>query len=278
MKKRIIISSLLIGSVVSILPLNFIFSNKNYEEQQIENENINDEEILNNLNVNTRDGYLDALSGKSYTSLFINNFTNPVVSPNAEIPGHLGAWNTNAVGTFPTAIGWTTPNMFLSWSANLIDHPSLEGKVPAGFQPGLVTALHSDNKHSSIRRNQVFAIVANTANLAARDYWILRYDTLDGSPIKDDNAQMPKMTNAPLPQMTLDNGNGSAFSLTNDTINNRYLAFYPGRLGDLKNDIFGFRLNDNNKIEWLENKVHFSGHKTWPSGSDYYSDNNLVIG
>ncbi|MGL5245949.1 MAG: hypothetical protein ACRC8C_00030 [Mycoplasmoidaceae bacterium] len=133
-------------------------------------------EITNNANI--RDSYVDALVGENYSSLFINNFTNHVVYPNAEISGFLGAWDNNTIGTFPTVIGWNTTNMFLSWSANLIDHPSLEGRVPASFQPGLVTALHSDNKHSLTQRNQVFAIVENTANLAAREYWILRYNTL----------------------------------------------------------------------------------------------------
>ncbi|MGL5246299.1 MAG: hypothetical protein ACRC8C_01890 [Mycoplasmoidaceae bacterium] len=283
MNKKLLITSLIIGSSFSILPLNFIFNNNNQKEQKIENENTNDkEEITNILNLDTKDSYVDSLYGKDYATLFINNFTNPVVSPNINIPGFLGAWDNHTIGTFPNIIGWTTPNLFLSWSSYLMDHPSLEGQVPVGFQPGLVTALHSDNKYSSTQRNQVFAIVANTSNLAAREYWILRYNTLDGTPIKDDNAKMPKMTNAPLPEMSLENGNGSAFSLTNDALNNRYLAFYPGRLGDLKNDIFGFQLNNENKIEWLDNKTHFSGHSNWtsmpkPFDQDYL-DNNIVIG
>ncbi|MGL5640094.1 MAG: hypothetical protein ACRDCD_00325 [Mycoplasmoidaceae bacterium] len=283
MKKKIITSSLLIGSLVSIIPHNFIFNNKNYQIKNMENKNINEkEEVSNAANVEERDIYIDPLYDKNYATLFSNNLTNTVVSPNKEIPGFLGAWDTDSIGTFPDAIGWTTPNLFLSWSANLIDHPSLEGQVPSGFNPGLVTALHSDNKYSTDKKNQVFAIVANTANLAAREYWILRYNTLDGSPIKDDNSKMPKMSNSPIPEMTAENGNGSAFALANDTINNRYLAFYPGRLGDLKNDIFGFKINNENKIEWLENKTHFSGHSNWfdvpyPYFFDY-SDENIVIG
>ncbi|MGL5591564.1 MAG: hypothetical protein ACRDCF_02400 [Mycoplasmoidaceae bacterium] len=279
MKKKIIISSLLIGSTLSILPLNFIFNNKNYQEQKIENENINEnEEISNITKVDTKNGPLDALYDKNYTSIFTNNFTNPVVSPNKDTPGFLGAWDTNSVGSFPTAIGWTTHNLFLSWSANLIDHPSLEGKVPSNFKPGLVTALHSDNKYSTEKRNQIFAIVANTANLSAREYWILRYNALDGSPIKDDDAKMPQMQFSPIPKMDADNGNGSAFALTNDTINDRYIAFYPGRLVDLKTDIFGFKINNENKIEWLRNDPHFQGWRTWPVVSDDYNGENFVLG
>ncbi|MGL4617406.1 MAG: hypothetical protein ACRCUM_04140, partial [Mycoplasmoidaceae bacterium] len=181
MKKKIIISSLLMGSAISILPLNFIFNNKNYDEQKMENENINlNEEISNISNLDTRDGFVDALYDKNYSTLFFNNFTIPVISPNAEIPGFLGAWDNNTIGNFPTTIGWTTNNLYLSWSANLIDHPSLEGKVPFDFSPGLVTALHSDNKYSgNNKKNQVFAVVANTLDLNSRRYWILRYNTLD---------------------------------------------------------------------------------------------------
>ncbi|MGL5591561.1 MAG: hypothetical protein ACRDCF_02385 [Mycoplasmoidaceae bacterium] len=283
MKKKIIISSLFIGLTVSIIPINFIFNNKNYEELNIENEDYNQKEYIQNIsNLESRDVYIDPLYDKNYTTIFSNNFTSPVFSPNKEIPGFLGAWDANNIGAFPTAIGWTTPDLYLSWSANLIDHPSLEGQVPSGFKPGLVTALHSDNKYSTNKRNQIFAIVANTSDLDSREYWILRYNTLDGSPIKDSNSKMPKMKNAPLPEMTAENGNGSAFSLTNDTINNRYIAFYPGKLVDFKNDIFGFKLNNDNQIEWLENKTHFNGHSNWTSLDvsvllDYF-DENIVIG
>ncbi|MGL4616823.1 MAG: lipoprotein 17-related variable surface protein, partial [Mycoplasmoidaceae bacterium] len=278
MKKKILISSLLIGSMVSILPLNFIFNNNIYKTKDLENQNNNEEQELSNIsNLDTRDGYVDALYEKNYTTLFINNFTSPVVSPNPEIPGFLGVWDNNTIGDFPTAIGWTTHNLFLSWSANLIDHPSLEGQVPNGFKPGLVTAIHSDNKYSTDKKNQIFAIVANTANLPAREYWILRYNALDGTPIKDENSKMPIMAKSPLPQMNDENGNGSAFSLANDTINNRYIAFYPGKLVDFKNEIFGFQLNDDNEIEWLENKDHFQGHSSWKNNIDL-SDDNIILG
>ncbi|MGL4617042.1 MAG: lipoprotein 17-related variable surface protein, partial [Mycoplasmoidaceae bacterium] len=278
MKKKIMISSLLIGSAVSILPLNFIFNNNAYESQKIENEAVNEEQEMSSItNLDTRDGYIDALYDRDYSTLFINNFTSPVISPNPEIPGFLGAWDNNNIGTFPTAIGWTTHNLFLSWSANLSDHPSLEGQVPNDFTPGLVTALHSDNKYSTDKKNQIFAIVANTANLRAREYWILRYNALDGTPIKDDNSKMPVMEKSPLPQMNLENGNGSAFSLTNDTINNRYLAFYPGNLADFKNEIFGFKIDNENKIVWLKNKDHFQGHSSWKNNPDL-SDDNIVLG
>ncbi|MGL4617340.1 MAG: hypothetical protein ACRCUM_03810 [Mycoplasmoidaceae bacterium] len=281
MKKKVIISSLLIGSAISVLPLNFI--NRNFEEKNIDNENNDEnEEISNIMNANTRGEYVGAFTGKNYASIFFNNYTNPVVSPNADIPGILGAWDVNTNGTFPTAIGWTSPDSFLSWSANLIDHPSLVGKVPTNFSPGLITALHSDNKYSTNKRNQVFAIVGNTLRLNDRRYWILRYNTLDGSPIKDDNPEMPIMPNAPLPVMNASNGNGSAFAIANDTINNRYIAFYPGRMGNLKNDIFGFNINSNNEITWLQNRAHFTGHSNWGSmtansGRDY-NDDNIVIG
>ncbi|MGL4616822.1 MAG: hypothetical protein ACRCUM_01155 [Mycoplasmoidaceae bacterium] len=264
MKKKMIISSLLIGSLVSTLPLNFLFNNKDNSEQNIENENTNEsEEISNTTNLDTRDQYVDPLYSKNYSTLYFNNFTNPVISPNDEIPGYLGAWDINSIGSFPNAIGWTTPNLFLSWSANLIDHPSLEGQVPAGFSPGLVTALHSDEKDSSNKRNQIFAIVANTSNLSAREYWILRYNALDGSPIKDANSKMPKMNNSPIPEMSATNANGSAFSLTNDTINDRYIAFYPGEIQYVVNEMFGFKIDNENKIQWLENKTHFNGHNDY---------------
>ncbi|MGL4617030.1 MAG: hypothetical protein ACRCUM_02230, partial [Mycoplasmoidaceae bacterium] len=128
------------------------------------------------------------------------------------------------------------------------------------------------------KKNQVFAVVANTLDLNSRRYWILRYNTLDGTPIKDDNPEMPLMRNAPLPQMSSTNSNGSAFALTNDTINNRYIAFYPGRMGHIKNDIFGFKINDSNKIEWLQNAQHFIGHLSWNTASVDYNDNNVLIG
>ncbi|MGL5640095.1 MAG: hypothetical protein ACRDCD_00330 [Mycoplasmoidaceae bacterium] len=285
MKKKIIISSFLMGTAISILPLNFVFNNKNYEEKGIENEILNqEEEISNSANLNTRGGYLDAVRGKKHSAFFYNNFTNPVVSPNADIPGFLGAWDNYTIGSFPTAIAWSTPDIFVSWSANLMDHPSLKNdkNLPAGFSPGLVTALHSDNKFSTIKRNQVFAIVANSSNLSEKRYWILRYNALDGSPIFDSNSEMPKMTNAPLPKTNSTDFNFSSFALANDTINNRYIAFYPGRIGDLKNDIFGFELTNDNKIVWLENKTNFDGHKNWGSLPENprndLDDENIVIG
>ncbi|MGL4617029.1 MAG: hypothetical protein ACRCUM_02225, partial [Mycoplasmoidaceae bacterium] len=126
------------------------------------------------------------------------------------------------------------------------------------------------------KKNQVFAVVANTLDLNSRRYWILRYNTLDGTPIKDDNPEMPLMSNSPIPVMNASNGNGSAFALTNDTINNRYIAFYPGTMGNLKRDIFGFKINSSNRIEWLNNNQHFNGHPNW-SGVNY-DDNNIVLG
>ncbi|MGL4617267.1 MAG: lipoprotein 17-related variable surface protein [Mycoplasmoidaceae bacterium] len=279
MKKKIFISlSLLIGLSFSIFPLNFIMNNNSYETNKIENEIVEEISPASNILNESDIGNANVFYDKSYTTLFTNNFTNPVVSPNIEIPGFLGAWDTTKIDTFPNAIGWTTSNLFQSWSANLIDHPSLDGQVPSGFSPGLVTALHSDNKYSRIKRNQVFAIVANTSNLTAREYWILRYNTIDGSPILDNNSKMPIMEKAPLPEKTAINGNGSAFSLTHDTVDDRYLAFYSGRLEDFKNDIFGFKLTVDNKIQWLENDIYFDGHKDWDIWSPDYFFNNIVLG
>ncbi len=283
MKKKIILSSLLIGSVVSVLPISFVFNNKNYVAREDEKRPINEEiQAANILNENTRSDN-NVFQKLNYNIVYMNNLTRPVVSPNEVVPGVLGAYKTGDIGVFPTAIGWTAPNLFQSWSVNLDAHPSLEGQTPTGFTPGLVTALHSDTIYSTVKRNQIFAIVANTANLEAKDYWILRYNALDGSPILDTNAKMPKMTNAPLPELTEANGNGSAFALTNDTINDRYISFYPGRLGDLKKDIFALKITADNKIEYQTNNGSFAGHSNWTSMSTAtskidYDDNNIVMG
>ena len=279
MKKKIILSTLLIGSVVSILPLSFVFNNKNYvakeDENKTTNETMQTADVLNDNTTLENNVFRD----EDYNSMFINNLTRPVISPNTSVPGFLGASKIDGTqGVFPTSIGWTSVNLWQSWSVNLNDHPSLKGQTPTGFAPGLVTALYSDTVDSTVQRNQIFAIVANTANLNARDYWILRYNALDGSPILDANSKMPKMTNAPLPQLTASNGNGSAFALTNDTFNDRYISFYPGRLGDLKKDIFAFSINDNNKIVYQENLVDFGGHSNWDTSAIEYKDNNIVMG
>ena len=42
MKKKIILSTLLVGSVVSILPLSFVFNNKNYVAKEDENKTTNE--------------------------------------------------------------------------------------------------------------------------------------------------------------------------------------------------------------------------------------------
>ena len=197
MKKKIILSSLLIGSVVSTLPLSFVFNNKNYVAKEDKNNPTNEAiQTADILNKNARSEN-NVFKDFTYNAMFTNNLTRPVISPNEAVPGILGSHETGTIGVFPNAIGWTAPNLFQSWSLYLKDHPSLEGQTPIGFAPGLVTALHSDTIYSAVKRNQIFAIVANTANLAAKDYWILRYNALDGTPILDTNAKMPKMTNAP---------------------------------------------------------------------------------
>ena len=82
MKKKIVRSSLLIASVVSILPVSFVFNNKNYEPKEHDNATTNEtKHTADALNANTTLEN-NVFRDEDYNSMFINNLTRPVISPN----------------------------------------------------------------------------------------------------------------------------------------------------------------------------------------------------
>ncbi|MGL4647694.1 MAG: lipoprotein 17-related variable surface protein [Mycoplasmoidaceae bacterium] len=237
---------------------------------------IENTEILNEVD--------SRLYADNYKSIYHTRYNSPVISSDPNNPGFLGVVQPiNGTSDYPTQITWTGNNLYNSWAQDVRKHPDIlkyNGTSSAFTQPIVLGAHHLDDIKSTTNfRNQILIIVGDENNLGARRYAFVRYDTILGQPIAN-----PGNANVIVPPQargfTPTKDQPQALTITYHPEMDKWIAYYPGLMSFVKNGIFMFDIDNNNRMNFYnKDSSYFSGLSLWPPGSSniFYDDGNFIM-